>query len=400
MALIKCPECGQEISEKALKCPKCGVDLVKKREEVIKREKEKEKQEKKEAQKEKRISMKRSLIKIAKLLILVLIVVVVGIGLFKINGLLKDPDSVAAIYGKTGMCLSHNYIEATCQAPETCKICGKTKGEAIAHNYEIVNAIQADCENAGEVIYKCSMCGDSYKDVTEALGHKWQDATCKTPKTCTVCGKTEGSALGHTTISGICERCGEEISEPVEYTGSGDSVIENINIPVGIYRVKLKNVGKSNFAVKLYDNTGRYDLLANVIGDYTGEHEFNGELTGGMLEITSSGEWDIVFERITQEGTSKISGKGDCITHLFKLKSGVMNVYMKNAGNSNFAIWVYDETGKKCDLLVNEIGDYEGNAVFNKGEEGKEYYLAVVSKGTWSVDFGLDEEITTVTNEW
>lgn len=27
MALIKCPECGQEISDKALTCPKCGNPL-------------------------------------------------------------------------------------------------------------------------------------------------------------------------------------------------------------------------------------------------------------------------------------------------------------------------------------------------------------------------------------
>lgn len=27
MALIKCPECGEEVSEKALACPKCGCPI-------------------------------------------------------------------------------------------------------------------------------------------------------------------------------------------------------------------------------------------------------------------------------------------------------------------------------------------------------------------------------------
>ena len=27
MALIKCPECGEEISDKAVKCPKCGAEF-------------------------------------------------------------------------------------------------------------------------------------------------------------------------------------------------------------------------------------------------------------------------------------------------------------------------------------------------------------------------------------
>ena len=28
MALIKCPECGKEISEKATKCPNCGISFI------------------------------------------------------------------------------------------------------------------------------------------------------------------------------------------------------------------------------------------------------------------------------------------------------------------------------------------------------------------------------------
>ena len=48
----------------------------------------------------------------------------------------------------------HKWIDATCEAPKTCSKCGTVEGEA--------------------------------------LGHKWQDATCIAPKTCSVCGKTEG----------------------------------------------------------------------------------------------------------------------------------------------------------------------------------------------------------------
>lgn len=45
--------------------------------------------------------------------------------------------------------------------------------------------------------------------------HDWDDASCKTPKTCKDCGATDGNALGHTggtaTCMGraICERCGK-----------------------------------------------------------------------------------------------------------------------------------------------------------------------------------------------
>lgn len=53
-------------------------------------------------------------------------------------------------------CHSHNWQEATCLAPRTCRDCGKTEGEL------------AD--------------------------HTWVEATYTAPKTCSVCGKTEGMA--------------------------------------------------------------------------------------------------------------------------------------------------------------------------------------------------------------
>ena len=63
-----------------------------------------------------------------------------------------------------------------------------------------------------------SVCGETEG---EALGHKWNDATCTTPKTCSVCGETEGDALGHDFVDGKCSRCGEkdpDYKEP-EVTG-------------------------------------------------------------------------------------------------------------------------------------------------------------------------------------
>lgn len=51
-------------------------------------------------------------------------------------------------------------------------------------------------------------------NITFALGyctgeHEWTDATCETPKTCSVCGKTEGEALGHDwNAESVCQREG------------------------------------------------------------------------------------------------------------------------------------------------------------------------------------------------
>ena len=42
---------------------------------------------------------------------------------------------------------------------------------------------------------------------TQICSHDWSVATCTAPKTCELCGETSGSALGHTTETGICSRC-------------------------------------------------------------------------------------------------------------------------------------------------------------------------------------------------
>ena len=64
---------------------------------------------------------------------------------------------VLCICMMSGCCLSHKWVEATCEMPKLCEKCGETEGEA--------------------------------------LGHDWSEATRQAPKTCQVCGQTEGEPL-------------------------------------------------------------------------------------------------------------------------------------------------------------------------------------------------------------
>ena len=59
----------------------------------------------------------------------------------------------------SGFCIWHDWVDANCELPQTCRDCGKTKGEA--------------------------------------LGHVYQAATCEKAETCSVCGAARGEALGH-----------------------------------------------------------------------------------------------------------------------------------------------------------------------------------------------------------
>ena len=74
-----------------------------------------------------------------------------------------------AIYKMPAAACQHDWADANCDTPMTCKICGATEGEA--------------------------------------LGHDWVNADCDTPKTCERCEATEGEALGHNFVNGKCSVC-------------------------------------------------------------------------------------------------------------------------------------------------------------------------------------------------
>ena len=52
----------------------------------------------------------------------------------------------------------------------------------------------------------CSLCGAANPNIS----HDYSDATCSAPKSCKNCNATEGDALGHNFEGGTCSRCGAE----------------------------------------------------------------------------------------------------------------------------------------------------------------------------------------------
>ena len=56
---------------------------------------------------------------------------------------------------------------------------------------------EASCTEAGEQTRKCAKCGEPEASPIQALGHDWNDATCTAPKTCKTCSATEGTASAH-----------------------------------------------------------------------------------------------------------------------------------------------------------------------------------------------------------
>lgn len=164
--------------------------------------------------------------------------------------------------------LGHDWAEATCVTPKTCKRCSATEGEPLAHTFdkEVANEstlksaatctakavyyktcacgaksetetfeygeplahtfekkseTQATCTEPGKTVYRCKSCGTEEAIVSgSALGHKWVKATCTTAAYCSVCKKEGVPALGHTweysaeeSIEATCYAEGEDVTK-------------------------------------------------------------------------------------------------------------------------------------------------------------------------------------------
>lgn len=109
----------------------------------------------------------------------------------------------------TGCHMSHEWQDATCTTPKTCTVGGETEGEALGHTW-----VEVTCTEPKH----CSVCGETEGEV---IAHTWVEATCSEPKHCSVCGETEGEALEHTLTEAnyqqpaICTVCGETVGEPL-----------------------------------------------------------------------------------------------------------------------------------------------------------------------------------------
>jgi hypothetical protein len=191
--------------------------------------------------------------------------------------------------------------------------------------------------------------------------------------------------------------------EPIILEGIGQQATNSFTLERGISIFHMTHDGHSNFAIWLYDaGTGeRVDLLVNEIGTYTGSRIVGvtaelGQASPGehLLDVTADGNWQVIIEQPRTVTAPKIpqtfSGRGDSVPSPFTLEQGTVKFEMTHNGNSNFAIWLYDNEGSRVDLLVNEIGAFEGSKIVGvTGLLGQAsagiHYLDITADGNWSV---------------
>ena len=161
-----------------------------------------------------------------------------------VNATCTTPKTCSVCDVTEGTALGHDMQPATCTKPSTCSRCDRTEGQVAPHSWdagvvtkeptedvdgeklltcEVCGATQTQlipamghehkytttvvaptCTEKGYTVHTCG-CGDTFNDTyVNALGHNWNKADCTTPKTCKVCGETEGKAAGHDWKAATC----------------------------------------------------------------------------------------------------------------------------------------------------------------------------------------------------
>jgi hypothetical protein len=135
-------------------------------------------------------------------------------------------------------------------------------------------------------------------EVIAKKSHDYSPATCTAPRTCSTCGKTEGSALGHTDNEVACSRCGKITFETLTYSGYGADFVKNITLPKGSFNLIVTHNGEGYFCAKYFPTSDSwpYELIQGT-EPFKSVTVINGGVTNAHINIESAdGYWTITIE--------------------------------------------------------------------------------------------------------
>ena len=197
--------------------------------------------------------------------------------------------------------------------------------------------------------------------------HIWKDATCSAPSTCTHCGMTRGSALGHLYQNYICTRCGQ-VETIMIYFDASVKGWTNVNAhywnssgnTTAWPGKAMTHVGNNVYALSvpgnmpgIIFNNGTYQTADLTIpcGDYMFDgYQWvpYGDKTSTAFYVTGSGailgNWDADFPagKMSNQGGGKFSvtfANVPAGSYEYKVTSGNWNLsWGKGEGNFAFSI--------------------------------------------------------------
>ncbi len=179
---------------------------------------------------------------------------------------------------------------------------------------------------------------------------------------------------------------------PIQLSGNGQTATQVFTLEKGISIFEITHTGgESNFSVILRKSNGEWvDLLVNEIGNYSGKKAVGIDSKGTyLLDIEADGNWTVnITQPRPSSGVKKpinFTGTGDDVPQfMYFKKKGLARFNMSHSGESNFVVWLFNEKGNRVDLLVNEIGNYNGSTSVRIPKKGV-YLLDITADGSWSI---------------
>jgi len=240
-------------------------------------------------------------------------------------------DTTCNVCGATRS-ITHDYADATCTEPKTCKICGYEDGEALGHNW-----IPATCT---EPKY-CSVCGLSDEGV---LGHVYDNAC---DATCNVCGESREVA-DHIWSEGTCSVCGAASPSKVTITKEPTTGYAQMGNKVSVkltaegeglrYEWWIKNNGskkyskssvtKATYSTTMSDKAKDRLVFCRVYDQYGNMVQCKTVRLREAVSLTKQPSSQAVYAQSGKKASIKITASGDELKYTW---------YIKNEGASKYA---------------------------------------------------------------
>ena len=261
----------------------------------------------------------------------------------------------------------------------SCTVCGETKDDILpidqtnhAGAQEIRNVIDAACEEDGYTgdAY-CTACGAKITEgaTIPATGHNWQEATTTAPKTCRVCGKTEGKPLpadkaGDIVMFGRYEQDNNKANGPeaiawqvldVDKTQGKALLISKYGLEVMSYHKVQKNITwemctlrawlNKDFLNTAFTNTEQTAILTTEVvnNKYQGYIEWNtdgGKDVQDKVFLLSYEEANHYFGGVKWDDSDNMESRASATAYVKAQGAGTWNKYKTKDGQITIWWWL------------------------------------------------------------
>ena len=258
------------------------------------------------------------------------------------------------------------------------------------HEYITIETVEATCLSEGKIVQQCSLCNDEKEEVLPLLEHSWQEPNCTTPKTCVLCGLTEGSIAGHSWIDATCTTpktcsvCASTEGDALSVNKTHTWEKATCTAP------KTCSVCKATEGSTIPHIASKWEIIEDAIGEEQGTRQQKCTVCGEILStekfyaptkmatniiesVVKQHSGETSLELVTNEKTGEISITGGIICE--NNETVVLNILQSICDQ------FYEENIEvECILVIGDIEDgFEGEALALASVTKDECNLSVMS---------------------